>query len=200
MIPVLDFEAFRSGDRQAFVRDWATACRDTGFVVLTGHGIDADLRRRAFQMSAAFFGQGDDAKQALSIANNPHNRGYSRIGEEFLDEDSGIRDSKEAFNIGLDLPPDDPRVVAAEPFRGVNVWPDLPGFRDTMLDYFNAVLALGVDLHRVIAADLGVEREFFSPHLNQPLATLRLLRYPPATGAPGEIGAGRIPTMAQSRC
>lgn len=32
-------------------------------------------------------------------------------------------DLKEAFNIGLNLAPDDPRVVAGEPFRGVNLWP-----------------------------------------------------------------------------
>ena len=39
----------------------------------------------------------------------------------------GPADLKEAFNIGWDLSPDDPRVIAGEPFRGVNVWPGIQG-------------------------------------------------------------------------
>ena len=190
MIPVLDFSRFREGDRAGFVRDLGHACRDTGFMVIKGHGLPPGLRDAAFGAARAFFEQDAAEKERLSITLNPHNRGYSRIGEEFLDEKSGVTDSKEAFNIGLDLAPDDPRILAGEPFRGVNVWPDLPGFRDTMLEYFDAVWALGIELHRAIALDLGIDEDFFAPHLDQPLATLRLLRYPPATGAPGEIGAG----------
>ena len=190
MIPVLDFSRFRGDDRAGFVRDLGVACRDTGFMVITGHGLDPELRAAAFAESAGFFALPEDQKEALSITLNPHNRGYSKIGDEFLDEKSGIIDSKEAFNIGLDLADDDPRVLRGDPFRGVNIWPERAGFRETMLAYFDAVWALGVELHRAIALDLGVEEEFFTPHLDAPLATLRLLRYPPGTGAPGEIGAG----------
>jgi isopenicillin N synthase-like dioxygenase len=99
-------------------------------------------------------------------------------------------DRKETFNIGYDLPPDDPRVIAGEPFRGVNQWPDLPGFRDTMLAYYDAALRLGIDIHRAIAADLGLADDHFTALFNAPLAALRLLHYPPATGAADEIGAG----------
>ncbi len=190
MIPVLDFNEFRTGDRAGFVAALGKACRDTGFFVLTGHGIDPDLRACTFQAAADFFALDMGAKEALSIAHSPHNRGYSRIGQEFLDEHSGVTDSKEAFNIGLDLPADDPRVLAGQPFRGVNVWPQVPGFRNTVLAWFDAALALGVELHQAIATDLGLPPAYFDGHLDQPLATLRLLRYPPATGAPGEIGAG----------
>ncbi|MEM9229655.1 MAG: 2-oxoglutarate and iron-dependent oxygenase domain-containing protein [Pseudomonadota bacterium] len=190
MIPVLDFEEFRAGDHASFTDKLGVACRDTGFFVLTGHRIDPDLRQRTFRAAADFFAQELPAKEALSISLSPHNRGYSKIGEEFLDEHSGVTDSKEAFNIGLDLPPGDPRVRAGEAFRGVNVWPAAPEFRRTMLAWYDAVLALGVELHRAIAMDLGLQPDYFDKHLDQPLATLRLLRYPAATGAEGEIGAG----------
>jgi isopenicillin N synthase-like dioxygenase len=110
---------------------------------------------------------------------------------ESLDETSGLKtDRKESFNIGFDLPEDDPRVVAGEPFRGVNQWPDLPGFRDTMLAYYDAALDLGVRLSRAIALDLGLPEDHFDCAFHDPLAALRVLHYPPATGAEGEIGAG----------
>jgi isopenicillin N synthase-like dioxygenase len=109
---------------------------------------------------------------------------------ESLDETSGLKDRKESFNIGFDLPEDDPRVIAGEPFRGVNQWPDLPGFRDTMLAYYDAALDLGVRLARAIALDLGLPEDHFDCAFHDPLAALRVLHYPPATGAAGEIGAG----------
>ncbi|MGB2203558.1 MAG: isopenicillin N synthase family dioxygenase, partial [Pseudooceanicola atlanticus] len=95
-----------------------------------------------------------------------------------------------AFNVGFDLSPDDPRVMAGEPFRGVNVWPELDGFRDTMLAYYNAVHALGVRLHEAVATDLEIPTGFFAPEFTEPMATLRILAYPPASGEDGEIGAG----------
>ncbi|MEM1066569.1 MAG: 2OG-Fe(II) oxygenase family protein, partial [Pseudomonadota bacterium] len=119
-----------------------------------------------------------------------NNRGWARLGSENLDDTSDQVDQKEAFNVGWDLAADDPRVVAGEPFRAPNIWPDLPGFRDTLLSYFDAVHALGVALHRPIAYDLGLEETHFDCAFDAPLATLRLLRYPPARGTVDEIGAG----------
>lgn len=187
MIPILDLSALHG---------LGPACRDTGFFALTerarapGSAIDPDLRTAAFAQARAFFAQQQPAKDALSIAHNSHNRGYATLGAEFLDETSGQRDRKEAFNIGLDLAADDPRVLAGAPFRGVNVWPELPGFADTMRAYFNAMHDLGRALLRPIAADLGLPEDTFEPHFDAPLATLRLLHYPPASGAADEIGAG----------
>ncbi len=190
MIPVLDYEEFRHGDRAGFVKAFGKACRDTGFLVLTGHGIASTQVNGLFDQARAFFAMPQDAKDRLSINQSPHNRGYARAGDESLDEKSGVFDVKEAYNIGLDFAPDDPRILAGEPYRGVNLWPDLPAFRDTLLSYFDAVLALGVDLHRAIALDLGLPETWFAPHFEVPIATLRLLRYPAAAAAPGSIGAG----------
>lgn len=191
MIPILDWQRFASGtDRAGFVADLGRACRETGFFLVTGHGVDAALIERVLEKTDRLFDLPAEVKARFDIRHSAHNRGWSGEGTETLDEKSGQIDRKEAFNIGLDLSPDDPRVLAGEPFRGLNVWPDLPGFRDTMLAYFDAVWTLGVDLHHAIALDLGLEERYFDPHLDAPLATLRLLRYPPGTGAAGEIGAG----------
>jgi isopenicillin N synthase-like dioxygenase len=110
---------------------------------------------------------------------------------EALDPDKPA-DLKEAFNIGLDLPADDPDVVAGRGFRAANLWPDLPGFRDTMLAYFAACQGLGQLLHRAFALDLCLPPSFFDDKLDRPMAVLRLLHYPPAPGQTeaGQLGAG----------
>ena len=104
---------------------------------------------------------------------------------------SSQADQKEAFNIGLDLPASDPEVIAGKPFRGVNLWPQTPGFRDTALDYFNALWRLGLDLHLAIATDLGLPPSFFADKFDRPMATLRLLHYPPRDAGNDDLpGAG----------
>ncbi len=191
MIPVLDFERFSSGtDRSGFVADLGAAARGPGFFLLKGHGIDPDLQAQIFDQADRFFSLTESKKQKVSILKTPHYRGWAHDGLESLDEHSGLKDRKESFNIGFDLPEDDPRVLAGEPFRGVNQWPDLPGFRDTMLRYYEAALDLGVRLARAIALDLDLPEDHFDCAFRDPLAALRMLHYPPATGAKDEIGAG----------
>ena len=189
MIPVLDWQRYSGGtDRAGFVADLGRACRDTGFFLISGHGIPDTLIADVFARADTFFALPEAEKRKLDIRDNPHNRGWAAEGSEALDEKSGVMDRKEAFNVGFDLPPDDPRVIAGEPFRGVNIWPDLPGFRDTMLAYYTAALDFGVALHAAFEEELGLPAGFFAPHFTAPMATLRVLRYPAAT-APG-IGAG----------
>ena len=189
MIPVLDWQRYSGGtDRAGFVADLGRACRDTGFFLISGHGIPDTLIADVFARADTFFALPEAEKRKLDIRDNPHNRGWAAEGSEALDEKSGVMDRKEAFNVGFDLPPDDPRVIAGEPFRGVNIWPDLPGFRDTMLAYYTAALDFGVALHAAFEEELDLPPGFFAPHFTAPMATLRVLRYPAAT-APG-IGAG----------
>ncbi len=187
--PILDWAEYQKNP-EGFASQLGAACRETGFFLLKGHGLREHQIADVFAAAADFFAQSEAAKRPLSITTNPHNRGWAYLGSESLDEHSGKTDRKEAFNIGLDLAADDPRVLAAEPFRGVNLWPDLPGFRETMLAYFTHVWALGVGLLQPVARDLGLPPDHFAPSFDAPMATLRLLSYPAASGAAGEIGAG----------
>jgi isopenicillin N synthase-like dioxygenase len=189
MIPVLDWRRF-AVDPAGFAADLGAACRGPGFFLLQGHGIDPALQAEVFRQADAFFALPVAEKERVSILDTPHNRGWGAEGDEALDDASGQSDRKETFNIGLDLSPDDPRVLAGEPFRGVNLWPALPGFRETMLAYYDAMLALGAQLHRAFARDLGLPGDRFDGVFDDGMSILRLLSYPPGTGTPGEIGAG----------
>ena len=153
------------------------ACRDVGFFYVRNHGVPEDLLAGIFDCSQTFFAVPDADKEELSIKRSRHNRGYVGIATESLNLVHA--DLKEAFNIGLDLSASDPEVVAGKPFRGVNLWPRTPGFRETALAYFDAVWRLGIDLHLAVAADLGLPIRFFADKFDRPMATLRLLHYPP---------------------
>ncbi len=136
-IPIIDLTDLISGkDAAGVAAAIGAACRGVGFFYVTGHGIPDEVTRRFFAESRRFFAATPEIKNAASITQSPHNRGYVGMGEEILDPDMPS-DLKEAFNIGLELAADDPELLAGVPFRGVNLWPDLPDWRDNMLDYFD---------------------------------------------------------------
>jgi len=193
-IPVIDIAPLANGtpdQMRAVASELGRACRDVGFFYVTGHGIPPALRARVFEHSAAFFTGPTAVREAASFTGAGGNRGYIKLGGEALDPGKPA-DVKEAFNIGLELESDDPELLARAPFRAANLWPDTPGFRDTMLEYFNRVWRLGRDLHRGFALDLGLAPDYFETKLDKPIATLRLLHYPPvaAPQADGQLGAG----------
>ncbi len=193
-IPMIDVSGLRSdlmSDRLAVAAQLHQACRNTGFFYATGHGVDHVLMDSVFAAAKRFFALPMAEKQALSLKLSRSNNGYGDLGSEHLDADSPP-DINESFNIGLELPADHPQVLAELECRGPNLWPDLPDWREPLLNYFAACLDLGQLIHRGFALDLGLAENFFEDKLNTPMAVLRLLRYPAsrASAAPGQWGAG----------
>jgi isopenicillin N synthase-like dioxygenase len=183
-LPVVDVLPLLRGD-DAGVRHVAAAlgraCREIGFFYVSGHGGSDDLVTDLFAASRRFFALPLAAKKRVSITNALSNYGYVALGSETLDPDRP-GDAKEAFNIGRDLRPDDPDILAGKPFHGVNQWPDLANFRPVLVGYFAAMQRLAERMHRAFAIDLGLRAEFFEPFIDAPLATLRVLHYPPHPG------------------
>jgi isopenicillin N synthase-like dioxygenase len=193
-IPIIDIAALISGGgvgEQEVARLIGQACRGIGFFYIIGHGIPRETLARVFGATAALFSGPATIKNAAAFTGPGGNRGYIGLGEETLDPGKPP-DFKEAFNIGLELAADDPDLIARQPFRAPNVWPQVPEFRGVMLDYFARMWHTGVLLHRAFARDLGLDPEFFSDKFRKPMATLRLLHYPPPLEslADGQLGAG----------
>jgi isopenicillin N synthase-like dioxygenase len=193
-IPVIDLEPLNSGAKNGLEKvadEIGKAARGIGFFYVRNHGVDADLINGTFAAVHALFAQPIDAKMTLTKDFFKTNRGYVPMGGENLDP-AKPADLKEAFNIGLDLAADDPRIASREPFRAVNQWPEIPGWKEVVLSYFDAVWDLGKKMHSAIALDLGADPAFFEDKLDAPLATLRLLHYPPQPekAKAGQIGAG----------
>jgi isopenicillin N synthase-like dioxygenase len=109
-IPVIDISPLVNGSPEqahALAKVLGTACRNVGFFYVSGHGVPPDLMARVFEMSAAFFAGPASIREAASFSGPGDNRGYIRLGGETLDPGKPA-DVKEAFNIGLELAPDDP--------------------------------------------------------------------------------------------
>ena len=82
--------------------------------------------------------------------------------------------------MGLDLPADDPDVVAGRPLMGPNVFPDdMPHMRDAMATCRDAVAACAARLLRAIAIALSLPADFFEAMYDRPLVRLSANYYPP---------------------
>jgi len=185
-LPVIDVSGLAStkpSDRAAVAAELGSACRGIGFFYVSGHGISESIRDALFAAARSFFAMPAAAKEEYSIKRSPHNRGYVALEAERLDQSAAHSDYKEAYNVGLELAADNPEVLAGKPFRGVNLWPAIPGWRDKVLAYYDACWALGRRIHRGFALDLGIAEDFFEDKLDAPLATLRMLHYPPQPAA-----------------
>ncbi|RAI40184.1 isopenicillin N synthase family dioxygenase [Rhodoplanes roseus] len=194
-LPIIDVTGLSSSnpqDRAAVGAALQAACRDKGFFYVTGHGVPQGLIDAVLAEAKAFFDQPMERKHAVDKALSFCNRGYEPLKGQTL-EPGAPPDLKEGYYIGPDLPLDDPRVVARRFNRGPNQWPaDLPGFRPAMQAYFAALTDLGARLMRGLALSLDLPEDHFAVFDRDPLATLRLLHYPPqpANAAPGEKGCG----------
>jgi isopenicillin N synthase-like dioxygenase len=193
-VPVIDIGPLHDGSATglaAVARAIGAAARDVGFFAVANHGVPDALVAEMFAAARTFFAQPQAWKDELAIERSATYVGYARLELEKLDP-ARPGDAKESFNLGRERAPDDPEVVAGKPFAGTNQWPDLPGFRATMLRYFDALTRTGRAVHRAIAVDLGLPPDAFAPFYDRPLSALRVLHYPPHPGAfdGSQYGAG----------
>jgi len=85
--------------------------------------------------------------------------------------------------------PDDPLARSRRRFVGPNLWPDLlPGFRDTVLAYTEAVDALGRRLMPVCAVALEMPPDFFDAAFAESQFSFRMSHYPPVQAEENQFG------------
>jgi isopenicillin N synthase-like dioxygenase len=146
-----------------------------GFAVVRDHGIPLDLIEQAEAKSKEFFALPDEVKRRYHKPGMGGARGYTPFGTEKA-KDAQIFDLKEFWHVGRTLTPGDP---LAE-FMAPNVWPDeVDGFKDTFTRLYDAFDAAGVRVLEAIALHLGLDRQFFTPTVQDGNSVMRLLRYPP---------------------
>jgi isopenicillin N synthase-like dioxygenase len=123
-----------------------------------------------------------EAKQRLPI--NQHNIGYLAMRGSTTRHSKLNADNRpnlnEAFFVKRDLPAGHPDVVAGKRFRGANLWPSgLPGFRETVVAYCDAMERLALSLLPLYAEALELPPGFFDEPFRDPQLTLRMSHYPP---------------------
>lgn len=198
-LPVLDLAAFegaRGADRAARAAAIDRHCRDTGFLVLTGHGVPDPVIAGIRAATAAFFAQPPEAKARVAAPVPGYPYGWLGPDREALARSRGADtppDLKESFNGGpLTVPAamTDPDALAFcyQP----TLWPDLPGFRAAWEAYYSAMEALALRVMAAFAEALSLPRDHFAPMIGAPISALRALWYPatPPTTLPGQQRAG----------
>ena len=183
-IPVLDMGPFLNGEPGALEelgQQVRWAFETIGFLYITNHGVPQTLIDRMFRENTRFHALPEKEKAKVFVDPKAFG-GYMPSGiqrvrtfdpatgrsgkREFAKPDVG-----EAFFI--------PRQLKLN--ADSEKWPQgLPGFRETVVEYFDALDTLSRRLLPVIAVGLRLPADFFAPFFDtkRSMTTLRLSHYP----------------------
>ena len=174
-VPVIDLGGCVHDPSPAIVAAVAEAAERYGFFQVINHGIAEEQIAELWSATRAFFGLPIGVKRKI-LRTKENSRGY--YDRELT---KNARDLKEVLDIAQvpfpDLADDDPRNFHR--VDGVNQWPQLPGFRTTIIDYLQSCNQLSLWLLEAFCLGLGehaseLHRHFGSDHTS----FLRLNHYP----------------------
>jgi isopenicillin N synthase-like dioxygenase len=193
-IPVLDLGpcfAGAPGARERTARELRHALEEVGFFIIVNHGVPRALIEATFAEARRFHDQPLPAKMAVRM--NEHNNGYMSMGRYAVwTSDVNPNDQpdlNEAFFIKRERAADDPLLRSGRRFVGPNRWPEgLPGFREAVLAYTDAVDALGRRLLPACAVALDLPPDSFDAAFAESQFSFRLSHYPPVPAAPNQFG------------
>ena len=152
--------------------------REYGFVLVSGHGIPEPLLNGIYDRAQDFFARLVDEKMKACFGDMLSGQGYLPLGNETVGR---ARDAASRPDLCESLTfsgtPDSPRA---------NLWPDIPGFRETMESYMRAAEALARHLMRLSAAALELPQSYFDPFFTAMTSDLRCVLYPDQPDAPEE--------------
>jgi isopenicillin N synthase-like dioxygenase len=200
-VPVLDISPYRSGDpraRKALAGKVDRVCREIGFMVISGHGVDAALIAEVDALSRAFFDLPLAEKMKIVRPAPDVTRGYMPMKAEVLVRSRG-GEAPGDLNESLMIGPVDVTgaayytAAAAGRHFAPNLWPDRPaGLRAAYERYYRVMDALAIDLMRLFALALGLPEHWFDTSVDRSISRLRVRNYPAPDGPlePGQLRAG----------
>jgi isopenicillin N synthase-like dioxygenase len=158
-------------------------CRDYGFFYIRSDLIPWNTTiHDTFKQAKRFFAESTlEQKYSLSMKKHSQHRGYFDIGDENVDDTSEttVIDIKEGFDIGLE--PSN-YTKNHEFSSAVNQWPEwLDNSKEwklTMKKYFDLMLRIGRALLHGFALALKKPITHFDDLFTEPLALMRILKYP----------------------
>jgi len=159
-IPVLDLAAYLQGEEGALETvavELRHALEEVGFFFIVNHGVPQTLIDRMYAETERFHALPEPKKTEIAV-NQDHVGYMGNEGEmpRTSPYSTGILkpDVGECFFIKCDRAPHALEVQ--------NQWPDnLPGFRETLVDYFEALEKLGRQILPIYAIALGMPPDYF---------------------------------------
>ncbi|HKS89838.1 MAG TPA: 2-oxoglutarate and iron-dependent oxygenase domain-containing protein [Stellaceae bacterium] len=196
--PVVDLGPFMRGEAGALaavagrLRD---ALENIGFLIVVNHGIAAELTDGVVEQTRRFHALPVDEKLKLATGGGRGSgfTGYLPSGAYSVKtsevNDNDRPDLNEAFFMDRERAPDNPEIVAGKLFRELNKWPDnLPGFRDFLLRYWDAMEGFAQKLLPVFATALDLSPGYFDKAFVDAQCVLRLTHYPPTAYGANQFG------------
>ena len=184
-LPVLDIRD------SGFLAALRAAARDVGFFYLVGHGVPDELAAELFAASRRFFALPEAQKLAIQMANSPHFRGYTRLGDELT---GGRTDWREQLDLGLEVPALE--LVQGDPpwlrLQGPNQWPpEVPELKALVLEWHERLHGVAMHLLECFALALEQPADVFAPATSGiPNQVVKTIRYPGRDVAPDAQGCG----------
>jgi len=183
-IPVFDIGPYLAGvpgALETLAEQLRYALENIGFYFIVNHGVPQTLIDATFSAASQFHGQSLEKKMEHPF--NEHNIGYVPIGGSTTRHSQLNQNNRpnqvESLFVKRDLPADHPDVVNGVRFRAANHWPvGLPGFRETVVAYADALEKLGKSLLPLYALALDMPANTFDAAFSDPMYTLRLSHYP----------------------
>ncbi|MEP7350649.1 MAG: 2-oxoglutarate and iron-dependent oxygenase domain-containing protein [Sphingorhabdus sp.] len=173
-------------DPQVLGRALGDSFKTYGFANVVDHGLDPDLVARAGALTKELFDQPEAQKRKGYDEAIAGQRGYTPFKTEIA-KGADHHDLKEFWHVGRDVDPSSPLAGSMLP----NIWPDVPGFKQTFQLLYAEMDKVGGRILSSIARYLDLPAHWFDPAIEYGNSILRLLRYPPIAGdTAGCIRAG----------
>ncbi len=173
LAPLFEGNAAARDELELKIRE---ACLDTGFFFVHNSCVSESVIRNVLAASQAFFQTPDDGplKQAVHNCLFGEMKGWGPMFGEPAYQPGTVA-HVESFDIGQQLGDEQYRELGIQP----NVWPEISGFRDAVLAYYEAVTAMGRALSEVFSGMLDMDQDFINRRSNETAPrTMRLLHYP----------------------
>jgi isopenicillin N synthase-like dioxygenase len=187
-VPTVDLQArFGSADeRGALANTMREICHHVGFLIVTNHGVPQSLLNAVFGVSRSLFNLPTEQKLLIDKRKSRHFRGWEPVGTEYTNNRPDFREQVDLWSEHT------VRQAGAEPeylrLLGPNQWlPEevLPGFRETLNEWFHSLGTLADELMSLLALGLGLPEDHFEARFGTERMSLTKLIHYPATPAGG---------------
>ena len=173
-------------DADALGQQLGDSFKTYGFATVVDHGLDGALVARAWALTKQLFDSDVTEKMRGFDPAIAGQRGYTPFKTEIA-KGADYHDLKEFWHVARTMDPASPLAATMLP----NIWPSVPGFRETFEELFTEMDRVGARILSSIALYLGLEADWFDGPIKDGNSILRLLHYPPiADDAEGCIRAG----------
>jgi isopenicillin N synthase-like dioxygenase len=178
-IPVLDVAQYLAGAPGAATHLAAaieSTCADTGFLVISNHGVSQNLIDRAFASARALFTLSEKDKLALKIGDR--NIGYLPYGGQTMKTSTIEVATKPNYSESFYITDPEPEPSVQDVLKDLNKWPSgMAAFKATQIEYFQTMRSLARQFLPAFALALGLPDDYFDDDFQGANCTVRLIQY-----------------------